>query len=322
MRIVVTGALGHIGSQFIRALPASFPGADVLLVDDLSSQRFCSLFDLPQGARFRFCEADIRTAELASLFGSADVVVHLAAITNATESFANRNEVESVNVAGTQRVADACIDAGSPLIFLSTTSVYGTQGDTVDEECPVTALRPQSPYATTKLQAEADLVAAGERGLRHVTCRFGTIFGPSPGMRFHTAINRFCWQATVGQPITVWRTAMNQKRPYLDVNDAVRALLFIVRRQLFDGRIYNVVTANSTVGEIIRIIQSRIPDAAVELVDTLIMNQLSYEVSSSRFREAGFVAEGDLEAGINATLSRLSALGSPLLRPELLSTGS
>ena len=30
-------------------------------------------------------------------------------------------------------------------------------------------------------------------------------------MRFHTAINKFCWQAVLGQPLTVWTTAKNQQ---------------------------------------------------------------------------------------------------------------
>jgi nucleoside-diphosphate-sugar epimerase len=43
MKIVVTGALGHIGSRLIRALPDAFPDAEIVLLDDLSTQRYCSL---------------------------------------------------------------------------------------------------------------------------------------------------------------------------------------------------------------------------------------------------------------------------------------
>ena len=34
-------------------------------------------------------------------------------------------------------------------------------------------------------------------------------------MRFHTAVNKSCWQAVMGQPLTVWETAYGQKRTYL-----------------------------------------------------------------------------------------------------------
>ena len=47
MKIAVTGALGHIGSRLIRELPAMFPEAQIVLIDDLSTQRYCSLFNLP-----------------------------------------------------------------------------------------------------------------------------------------------------------------------------------------------------------------------------------------------------------------------------------
>jgi len=150
----------------------------------------------------------------------------------------------------------------------------------------------------------------GQReGLQFIICRFGTIFGPSVGMRFHTAINKFCWQACLGQPLTVWRTAMHQKRPYLDLKDAVRALNFILVHDIFDGRIYNVLTTNVTVKDIIGIIQSTIPDLQVTYVDSPIMNQLSYNVSCQRFIDLGFDFSGDLKQGIEDTLQLFQALG-------------
>lgn len=306
MKIVVTGALGHIGSRLIRDIPCAFPDATIVMLDDLSTQRYCSLFDLPVCGKYRLLEVDIVTADLIPVFADADVVVHLAAITNATESFAIKEQVERVNVTGTARVAMACIAVGCPLIFPSTTSVYGSQADTVDETCPMAELKPQSPYAESKLQTERLLHVLGQtEGLRFVACRFGTIFGPSIGMRFHTAVNKFCWQAVMGQPITVWRTALHQKRPYLDLGDAVEALRFIIQRQIYDCRIYNVVTTNATVSDLIEIIASFIPNLSTQYVDTEIMNQLSYTVSNSRFKGFGFDFKGDLRSGIEETIHLL-----------------
>ena len=208
MKIVVTGALGHIGSRLIREIPTEFPGAEVVLVDDLSSQRFPSLFDLPDGAKYRFVEGDITKLDLAPIVDGADAVIHLAAITDATRSFERKDEVERVNFGATKCLAEACAAAGVRLIHPSSTSVYGTQNETVDENCTPEELAPQSPYAETKLREEALLVEMGKtHGLRHISCRFGTIFGHSVGMRFHTAVNKFCWQAVMGQTLTVWSTA-------------------------------------------------------------------------------------------------------------------
>jgi UDP-glucose 4-epimerase len=311
MKIVITGALGHIGSRLIRSLPGLVPSSEVVLVDNLSAQRYCSLFHLPDRGRYRFLEEDILKADLAGIFSGANAVLHLAAITNAAGSFEAPEEVEQVNFTGTEKVARACVEAGCPLIFLSTTSVYGTQSERVDEDCPETDLNPQSPYAESKLKAERLLSELGEaEGLRFVTCRLGTIFGVSPGMRFHTAVNKFCWQALTGQPVTVWRTALHQHRPYLDLGDAVEALAFILNGGLYDRRVYNILTINATVDEILKIISRHVPDLAVRFVDTEIMNQLSYHVSCERFRGLGFSFKGDLERGIAETIGMLKGVRS------------
>ena len=303
MKIVVTGALGHIGSRLILELPTMFPGAEIVLLDNLSTQRYCSLFNLPDTGHYRFLETDVMTADLASIFAGATVVVHLAAITDATNSFQIKDEVEQVNFAGTERVAQACQQVGCALIFPSTTSVYGSQVNEVDEDCPLKDLKPQSPYAETKLQTEHSLQNLGEeKGLNFITCRLGTIFGTSIGMRFHTAVNKFCWQAVMGQPLTVWKTAQNQYRPYLDLVDAVEAIKFIIHKKLYDRRVYNIVTTNTSISNIMDIISMHVPDITVEYVDTQIMNQLSYRVSNNRFLGQGFNFKGDLERGIGMTI--------------------
>jgi UDP-glucose 4-epimerase len=306
VKLVVTGALGHIGSRLIRELPKTFPEAEILLIDDLSTQRYCSLFDLPKDGRYQFIEANVLTADLRPLVAGADVLIHLAAITDATGSFQIKDQVEEVNYRGTESVAQACLQADCALIFPSTTSVYGSQEQEVDENCPIDELRPQSPYAEAKLKAEQLLQRMGQKeGLRTAVCRFGTIFGTSVGMRFHTAVNKFCWQAVQGLPLTVWRSALHQHRPYLDLGDAVAATTFIIQGEQYDARIYNVVTTNTSVKGIVDIISARLPELEVEYVDSEIMNQLSYHVLSERFRGLGFEYTGDLERGINATIDLL-----------------
>ncbi len=307
MKIVVIGGLGHIGSALIRKLPQLFPGAEILIIDNLLTQRYCSLFELPANGRYRFIEADIFQAPLAQITAGADAVVHLAAITDATSSFGNPEQVEKVNLEGTQIIARACADSAVPLIFLSTTSVYGVQTEIVDESCPKDQLKPQSPYAASKLKAEESLKEMGHtQGLKFVTLRFGTIFGISPGMRFHTAVNKFIWQASLQQPITVWRTAMDQNRPYLDLTDGVRAICHVVQNKLFINDIFNVVTINASVRNIIEAIEEEIGrKAKIQLVDSTIMNQLSYHVLSDKFASTGFSFQGNLGQGVKESVALL-----------------
>jgi UDP-glucose 4-epimerase len=306
MKIVVTGALGHIGSRLIRELPFSLPGCEIVMVDNMMTQRYCSLFNLPVEGRYRFVEADITKTDFPALLAGADVVVHLAAITDAAGSFDRAEQLEENNFNATRRLSEACAEAGVRLITLSSTSVYGTQAEFVAEDCSEEELNPQSPYATTKLKEERlvqQLVK--EQGLRAAIFRFGTIFGMSSGMRFHTAVNKFCWQAAMGQPITVWSTAYDQKRPYLDLGDACEAVAHIIRSELFDGRIYNVLTLNATVREVVDAIRVFLPTLVVQFVDNRIMNQLSYEVSDARIRSTGYMPAARLADTLRQELKLL-----------------
>jgi nucleoside-diphosphate-sugar epimerase len=278
-------------------------------MDNLATQRYPSLFNLPAGIPFRFMDEDILTADLEARLRGIDVVVHLAARTNAEASVEAAAEVERINFQGTERVARACAASGSRLVFISTTSVYGVQEDEVDEECSLDQLKPQSPYADSKLKVELRLKEMRDStGLRFVTCRFGTIFGASPGMRFHTAVNKFIWQACLGIPLTVWSSALDQNRPYLDLEDAVRALQFIMDHDLFSGEIYNVLTMNATVRQIVAAISEFVPDVQVSYVDSRIMNQLSYTVLCQKFTKLGFQFTGDLRQRVAESVALLQGV--------------
>jgi UDP-glucose 4-epimerase len=310
MKLVITGALGHIGSRLIHTIePGEFE--EIILIDNLLTQRYCSLFNLPAGIRWRFLDIDVTAdnANLDQLFSGIDAVVHLAAITNAAASFDIQEEVERVNYVGTERVARACAEVNCRLLFLSTTSVYGVADGIVDETCPPEDLKPQSPYAESKLRAERLLSEqASASGLRFFIGRFGTIYGNSIGMRFHTAVNKFIWQACVGEPLSVWRTALDQKRPYLELGDAVEAIRFVLRNDLFDNEIYNVLTDNVTVRQITDVVRKYVPDLRIELVESQIMNQLSYTVAKSKFESHGFRFKGDLDQAIADSIALLKPL--------------
>ena len=62
--------------------------------------------------------------------------------------------------------------------------------------------------------------------INYTTFRFGTIAGTSKGMRFHTAVNRFCLDASLNRNINVYKTALNQYRPYLSLSDAFKIFKF------------------------------------------------------------------------------------------------
>jgi nucleoside-diphosphate-sugar epimerase len=306
MKIIITGALGHIGSKLIRELSINFEGCEILMLDNLASQRLPSLFELPKSGNYRFIQCDVAKDKISNYIEGASVVIHLAALTDAAGSFDRADEIEKINFSATQNVSKACIEMNIPMIMASSTSVYGTQNEIVDEFCSTEDLKPQSPYAESKLKEESLIKDMVEKeNLKAIIFRFGTIFGVSAGMRFHTAVNKFCWQAVMGQKLTVWETALDQKRPYLHLDDCVGAISFAIRENLFDGQIYNVVSKNCSVRDVIDTIKDYIPDLEIKLVEHKIMNQLSYEVLSSRLEEKGFTSKNELRSGIHDTISML-----------------
>lgn len=300
MKILITGALGHIGSRLIRELPSQCNNTEIVMVDNLSTQRYCSLFDLPDNAHYSFIESDVKTVNWADRLVDVDAVVHLAALTDAAGTADKPELVHQNNFESTKLLADACLKNGVALIFPSSTSVYGSQAEQVDEKCE--DLQPQSPYAGCKIKEENYIVNLCKQGLKGVICRLGTIYGVSPGMRFHTAVNKFCWQAAMDQPVTVWETALDQKRPYLALDDCCNAISWIIKNKIYNGEIYNIVSNNFTVRDVLDEITKHKPDLVIKLVQHKIMNQLSYEVLSKKFCETGFVFKGSLPKCIAETV--------------------
>lgn len=309
MHVLVTGGLGHIGSALIRSANFRDVAERVTVVDNLASQRFCSLFDLKTDEAITFHSKDVRDLQ-ADHLAEADVVIHLAAQTNATASVDQRDAVFANNLAGSKHITALAQDTRTRLVFASTTSVYGSQATRVDESCD--ELVPQSPYAECKLQEEAIIRRAAADGCDAIILRLGTIAGPSPGMRFHTAVNKFCMQARLGEPLSVWRTAWNQLRPYLDVDDAARALTWATQNELPDrfrmDPVLNVVTENLTVESIVKAIEDTFGEVSVEFTESRIMNQLSYEVSADRIAGLGFRASGSIAKAIGRTAQLLSGI--------------
>lgn len=284
--IVITGACGHLGSALIRALLAR--GDSLTLIDNFSTHKQCSLYGLK--GNWKLIEASVHNVHKNVFYGRT--VIHLAAIAEPQTSIDNPQLVVQHNTRATDHIVNSL---PSHMVFASSAGVYGPQPGMVDESC--TNFNPQTPYARAKLTEES-LV---KRLPSYTIFRMGTLFGPSPGMRFHTAVNKFCWQAATGQPITVWKGAYKENRPYLDVFDA--AIVYkeatLSKEKRLAG-IYNLVTQNATVEAVVAAIQEYVPRVEIEMIDgPKGMNQSSYEISSNIFMGAS------IQGGIDRTMGHL-----------------
>ena len=225
-------------------------------------------------------------------------------MTNAAGSFDRKNEMYLNNLNCMKNIINFCIKNKSRLIHISSTSVYGKQTDLVDENCEKKFLRPQSPYADIKLMEE-NMLKKTKKKIKYVTYRFGTISGVSKGMRFHTAVNKFCLDASLNQNISVYKTALNQYRPYLSLSDAFKVFKYTIENNFFRNDIFNALSENCTVNDILNRIKKYKKDIKVKFVSSPIMNQLSYHVDKRKLNKEGLFLKNKIEIDIKETLKLL-----------------
>ncbi len=304
LKFLITGGLGHIGSELIRQYAKRDDIELIRILDNLSTQRYCSLFNLPSEKKYEFIEGDINNLEiLKKAMQGIDVVIHLAAIADSTYAMIHPEETEKINLFGTQNVLNTAIAEGvKKLIFPSTTSVYGESKGIFDENSSDEACKPTGPYAECKRKAEKMVQEAnGKGGIQTFILRKGTIFGKSMGMRFHTAINKFSYLTAINKPLTIWDNALENIRPYLGINDAVRAYEFIEKYGK-PGEIYNVLTKNYPMQEIIDSIKKNNLNVKIEIVSSPLSNQKLFQISNEKIRKLGFEFRDDLTQSIKETI--------------------
>lgn len=308
MNILITGALGHIGSKLIRYLPSQIKNSKFYLIDDLRTQRFISLMNLPKSSKFKFYDESLSKKLIKNLIKKIDVVIHLAATTDAASSIGQLEKIKMNNFENTKLISDFCANNNKKMVFISSTSVYGSSDEIMYEDDD--NLNPQSPYADIKISEEKYIKKLNKnKKLKSLILRFGTIVGFSYGMRFHTAVNKFCYQASVGLPLSVWKTSMNQKRPYLGLTDACRSIEFFLKQKKFDGQTYNVLSKNLSVKDIIQTIKTK-KKIQIQMVNSKIMNQLSYTVSRKKIEKLKFKFKDDLNKIILKELKYFDNLNS------------
>ena len=306
-KILITGATGHIGSYLIKSLGKINKNLSIYILDNMSTGRYHSLFNLPDHSKYKFYNLDLTTCNIKDIPDS-DIVIHLAAKTDAAQSAKFEKEFHSNNLEATKKIIKYVESNNSKLLFASSTSVYGPQSNLVDENCGEEELNPQSPYANVKLEEEKLIESIFKKKInKYLILRLGTIYGFAAGIRFHTAVNKFCFQASLGIPITVWKTAYEQKRPYLGLTDLNHAINHIITNNLINNDIYNLVSYNLKVREIVEIIKLKLP-LSIDYVDHEIMNQLSYEVSNKKFIKTKFIFNSKIKEEIFETLDNIKNL--------------
>jgi len=303
MNILITGGLGHIGSYILENIQKIKKVKKIYIIDNLSTQRFCSLFRMPKNNKKKFFyNENLSNKNILDKFVKVDVVINLASITDAEGSVKIRNKIYKNNLGIFNNVVNYCIKKKSKLIHISSTSVYGEQKGMVDETCK--ELKPKSPYAEIKL-LEENILKKNSKKLKYITYRFGTIAGISKGMRFHTAVNRFSLEASLNNPLPIWKKMMYKPKPYLSLKDAFKVIKFTIEKDFFHNDVFNILSENLTLHQIIKFFKQNKKQIKIKYHNSKLINQFAYTISDKKFSSQAFRLKSKIKNDIKDTLKLL-----------------
>ncbi len=241
MRAIVTGGAGFIGSHLVDRLAAD--GHAVLALDNFSTGRPDTLAHLAGHARVRIERVDITEPDrLGPLFEGADWVFHLAALADIVPSIERPLDYHRANVDGTAAVLEAARRADvRRFLYAASSSCYGIPDRfPTPEDAP---LRPQYPYALTKLLGEQCALHWGQvYGLPVISLRLFNVYGPRSRTSgtYGAVFGVFLAQKLQGRPFTVVGDG-TQSRDFTFVSDVADAFVTAAESEVA-GEVFNVGT--------------------------------------------------------------------------------
>ena len=261
-KVLVTGGAGFIGSHLCEALLAR--GAEVTVFTRYSSRGVAgAVDDMPGVARdaLRIIMGDLKDpAGVDAAVAGQETVFHLAAHIGIPYSYVHPLDVMQTNAIGTAHVLEACRRHGvAKLVAFSTSEVYGSAlYAPIDEAHP---LQPQSPYAASKVAADALALSYWRSfGTPVALCRPFNTFGPRQPAR--AVLPTIIGQALSRDRIRLG--ALTPTRDFLYVADTVEGTIRVAESPDTLGEVVNLGTVTEiTIGEaaavILRVIGRDLP---------------------------------------------------------------
>jgi len=223
MRALITGGKGFVGQWLSAHLKDR--GDDVAIID-LET-------DVADGAAVRRVMSDVRP----------DAVYHLAAMTHVGDSWEHPSQVLRVNVLGTAEILAAAraIPELPRVLVVSSAEVYGVVGT---DQLPLdehTATLPASPYAASKLAAEAVALQAWRGyGQPVMVVRPFNHIGPGQSPNFFVpALAKRIVEARRAGAGSLPVGTLTTRRDFTDVRDVVVAYRWLIEAGE-PGGVYNV----------------------------------------------------------------------------------
>lgn len=257
--IAITGADGFIGSHLTEALLAE--GCHVKALAQYNSFNNWGWLEQVSHPELEVVTGDVRDPNFCREFvKGADTVFHLAALIAIPYSYVAPDSYIDTNVKGTLNICQACRDAATErLLITSTSEVYGTAMRVpIDESHP---RQPQSPYSASKIGADAIAMSFFNAfGLPMTLVRPFNTYGPRQSAR--AIIPTIISQIATGQRV-IKVGDLSPTRDFNYVADTCRGFIEIARSPLTVGEEVNIatgteVTMQQTLDTIARIMNAEI----------------------------------------------------------------
>ena len=310
MKILVTGAAGFIGSNFVFHMRKTHPEYDIIALDSLTyAGNLETLAPVMEEDHFTFVRCDITDRDgVRKVFEEhhPDVVVNFAAESHVDRSIEDPGVFLRTNILGTQVLMDSCREFGIQRFHqVGTDEVYGDLPlDRPDlfftEDLPLQA---SSPYSASK--ASADLLAMAYHrtyGLPVTISRCSNNYGP---YQFpEKLIPLMIANALADKPLPVYGTGENV-RDWLYVEDHCRAIDMILENGKV-GEVYNIGGHNERSNlDVVKTILKQLgkPESLITFVGDRKGHDLRYAIDPSKIHgELGWLPETQFDDGIRQTI--------------------
>ena len=288
MNILITGALGFLGSELVNKLMKT--DHKLILVDNLYSNKKNII---KTSKKIRFINKDIEKLNFNYYLKKIDLLIHLASISNTTMKKNDFSKVVSTNLKSLDKIINACQENKVKILYISTTTVYGKQKKMVSESLSKKFYKPYNLYSKTKLLAEEKLIRY-KNTLSFSILRLGTLYGISKNIRYDTAIQKILKNSKNGKLLIIEKRNYKSKKSYLGINDAIRAIQYVIRKNLFGNEIFNVSGINKSLYEIIEIIKKEKPQIKIKFTSKIIHGQTPCNTNPEKFIKRGFKFKDDI----------------------------
>ena len=310
MKILVTGAAGFIGSNFMYYELDNHPEDEYVALDLLTyAGNLKNLDGIKDRPNYKFVRMDIRDREnIYKLFEEEkfDLVVNFAAESHVDRSIKDPEVFLRTNIIGTEVLMDACLKYGVERYHqVSTDEVYGDLPlDRPDlfftEETP---LHTSSPYSSSKASADL-LVNAYHRtyGLKTTISRCSNNYGPYqfPEKMIPLMINN----ARHDKSLPVYGDGLNV-RDWLHVYDHCSGIDLVMRKGAI-GEVYNIGVHNERHNiEVVKTILKTLdkPETLITYVSDRKGHDLRYAIDPTKIEtKLGWKPKYNFESGIKETI--------------------